>query len=186
MLWSFSKTSAAICIRMWLACSRTSNRSAANVAVETAYGGTFRICVWPQVKAPLRVVRSLETYSVRRQLDRTVTQETSDWVWVTTLPQPPAPTARIVAWGHQRWDIENFGFNELVNGWEADHIYKHEAKAIEAFLLMAFLACNIFHAFLGLNLKPQLRDTKPEKYWACLIAAELYRDAGTTTRKRAP
>jgi Transposase DDE domain len=141
---------------------------------------------WPQVKAPLRVVRSLETYSVRRQLDRTVTQETSDWVWVTTLPQPPAPTARIVAWGHQRWDIENFGFNELVNGWEADHIYKHEAKAIETFLLMAFLAYNIFHAFLSLNLKPQLRDTKPEKYWACLIAAELYRDAGTTTRKRAP
>ena len=41
---------------------------------------------WPQVKAPLRVVRSLETYSVRRQLDRTVTQETSDWIWVTTLP----------------------------------------------------------------------------------------------------
>jgi hypothetical protein len=81
---------------------------------------------------------------------------------------------------------QNFGFNELVNGWEADHIYKHEAKAIEAFLLMAFLACNIFHAFLTLNLKPQLRDTKPEKYWACLIAAELYRDAGTTTRKRAP
>jgi hypothetical protein len=102
------------------------------------------LCSWPQVKAPLRVVRSLETYSVRRQLDRTVTQETSDWVWVTTLPQQPAPTARIVAWGHQRWDIENFGFNELVNGWEADHIYKHEAKAIEAFLLMAFLAYNIF------------------------------------------
>jgi hypothetical protein len=141
---------------------------------------------WPQVKAPLRVVRSLETYSVRRQLDRTLTQETSDWVWVTTLPHQQAPLARIVAWGHQRWDIENFGFNELVNGWEADHIYKHEAKAIEAFLLMAFLAYNIFHAFLGLNLKPQLRDTKPEKYWACLIAAELFRDAGTTTRKRAP
>jgi hypothetical protein len=141
---------------------------------------------WPQVKTPLRVVRSLETYSVRRQLDRTITPETSDWVWVTTLPPQQAPTVRIVAWGHQRWDIENFGFNELVNGWEGDHIYKHDAKAIEAFLLMAFLAYNIFHAFLGLNLKPQLRGTKPEKYWACLIAAELYRDAGTTTRKRAP
>ena len=141
---------------------------------------------WPQVKAPLRVVRSLETYSVRRQLDKTVTQETSDWVWVTTLPTEQMPTTRIVAWGHQRWDIENFGFNELVNGWEADHIYKHEATAIEAFLLMAFLAYNIFHAFLALNLKPQLRDSKPEKYWARLIAAELYRDAGTTTRKRAP
>jgi hypothetical protein len=51
---------------------------------------------------------------------------------------------------------------------------------------MTFLAYNIFHAFIGLNLKPQLRDSKPEKYWACLIAAELYADAGTTTRKRAP
>lgn len=132
---------------------------------------------WPQVKAPLRVVRSLETYSVRRQLDKTVTQETSDWLWVTTLPSQQSPTERIVAWGHQRWDIENFGFNELVNGWEADHIYKHDGDAIEAFLLMAFLAYNIFHAFLGLNLKPQLRDRKPEKYWACLIAAQLYSDA---------
>jgi hypothetical protein len=140
---------------------------------------------WPQVNVPLRVVRSLETYSVRRQLDRTLTQETSDWVWVTTLPRQQAPTTRIVDWGHQRWDIENFGFNELVNGWEADHIYKHDPKAIEAFLLMAFLAYNIFHAFIGLNLKPQLRDSKPEKYWACLIAAELYSDAGSTP-KRAP
>jgi hypothetical protein len=51
---------------------------------------------------------------------------------------------------------------------------------------MAFLACNIFHAFLGLNIKPQLRDAKPEQYWPRLIAAELYADAGTTTRKRAP
>jgi hypothetical protein len=141
---------------------------------------------WPQVKVPLRVVRSLETYSVRRQLDKTLTQETSDWVWVTTLPSQQAPTARIVAWGHQRWDIENFGFNELVNGWEADHIYKHDAKAIEALLLLMFLAYNIFHAFIGLNLKHQLRDSKPEKYWACLIAAALYHDAGTRTCKRTP
>lgn len=84
---------------------------------------------WPQVKAPLRVVRSLETYSVRRQLNRTLTQETSDWVWVTTLPCQQGPIRRIVDWGHQRWDIENFGFNELVNGWEADHIYKHETQS---------------------------------------------------------
>ena len=141
---------------------------------------------WPQVKTPLRVVRSVETYSVRRQLDRSVTQETSDWVWVTTVAQSQAPTTRVVSWGHQRWDIENLGFNELVNGWEADHIYKHEAQAIEAFLLMTFLAYNIFHAFIGLNLKPQLRDTKPAAYWASLIAAELYCGAGLTTHQRAP
>ena len=105
---------------------------------------------------------------------------------MTTLPQQQAPTVRIVNWGHQRWDIENFGFNELVNGWEADHIYKHEAHAIEAFLLMAFLAYNLFHAFLTLNLKPPLRDSQPEKYWARLISAELYWGAGITARQRAP
>jgi hypothetical protein len=100
---------------------------------------------------------------MRRQLDRAITQEASDWVWVTTLPCQQAPTTRIVDWGHQRWDIENFGFNELVHGWEADHIYKHNPKAIESFRLMAFLAYNIFHALIGLNLKPQLRASKPEK-----------------------
>ena len=31
-------------------------------------------------------------------------------------------------------------------GWEADHIYKLDAKAIEAFLLLMFLAYNILHA----------------------------------------
>jgi hypothetical protein len=153
---------------------------------ECQWWGLPDLVSWPQVKTPLRVVRSVETYSVRRQLDRTVPQETSDWVWVTTVPQSQAPTMRVVSWGHQRWDIENLGFNELVNGWEADHIYKHEAQAIEAFLLMTFLAYNIFHAFIGLNLKPQLRDTKPVAYWASLIAAELYCGAGLTTHQRAP
>jgi hypothetical protein len=141
---------------------------------------------WPQVKTLLRVVRSLETYSVRRQLDGTVSQETSDWTWVTTLPRQQAPTERIVAWGHQRRDIENFGFNELVNAWGADHIYKHESQAIEAFLLLAFLTYNVFHAFLNLNLKPQLRAGKPEIYWARLIAAEIYWAAGVRTQDRAP
>jgi len=141
---------------------------------------------WPQVKTPLRVVRSLETYSVHRQLDDETHQETSDWTWVTTLPRQQVPTERIVAWGHQRWDIENFGFNELVNGWEADHIYKHDTHAIEAFLLLVFLAYNVFHAFLSLNLKPQLRQNKPEVYWARLIAAEIYCAAGTRPWNRAP
>jgi hypothetical protein len=52
---------------------------------------------WPQVKIPVRVVRSVESYSVRRQLDQTISQETSDWIWVTTLPRQSAPTERIVA-----------------------------------------------------------------------------------------
>jgi hypothetical protein len=129
---------------------------------------------WPQVNTPVRVIRSLETYSVRRQLDGKDDPQTSDWIWVTTLPVQLASTERCVGLGHQRWDIENHGFNELVNGWHADHIYKHEPNAIECFLLIAFLAYNIFQAFFSLNLKPQIRKGRTRVFWSKLMAAEIY------------
>lgn len=141
---------------------------------------------WPQVKVPLRAIRSVETYSVRRQLTGEVAQESSDWIWVTTLSLAQASTERVVGLGHQRWDVENHGFNELVNGWYADHVYKHEPNAIESFLLAAFLAYNLFHAFITLNLKPQIRRGKPEIFWASLITAQIYADAGAHTSARSP
>jgi len=140
---------------------------------------------WPQVKVPLRVIRSLETYGVRSQLTQKLVEQTSDWIWVTTLPAAQLCTERAVGMGHQRWDIENHGFNELVNEWEADHVYKHEPGAIEAFLLIAFLACNTFHAFIRLNLKPQIRGRRPVIFWARCLAAQMYLDAGRT-RLRSP
>jgi hypothetical protein len=128
---------------------------------------------WPQVNVPVRVIRSQETRTVRRQLDGKDETLTSDWMWVTTLPEQSVPTGRAVALGHQRWDIENHGFNELVNGWHADHIYRHDPNAIECFLLMAFLACNIFQAFFALNLKPQIRKGRTRAFWSSLMAAEI-------------
>jgi hypothetical protein len=56
------------------------------------------------------------------------------------------------AMGHRK-----HGFNELVEGWHADHAFKHDAAAIECFPLMKFLAFTLFHAFLYLNVKPPLR-----------------------------
>ena len=129
---------------------------------------------WPQVNTPVRVIRSLETYSVRRQLDGKDELKTSDWIWVTTLPAQPVSTERAVGFGHQRWDIENHGFNELVNGWHADHIFKHDPNAIECFLLIAFLAFNLFHAFFARNLKPQIRKGRTQVFWSRFMAAEIY------------
>ena len=57
---------------------------------------------------------------------------------------------------------------------DADHVFKHDSGAIECFLLVAFLAYNIFHAFLALNLKPDIRKGKTQRFWAGLIAAQLY------------
>ena len=62
----------------------------------------------------------------------------------------------------------------MVNGWHADHVYKHNSNAIECFLLMAFLAVNIFHAFLTLNLKPQVRKGRTKIFWSKFMAAEIY------------
>jgi len=129
---------------------------------------------WPQVHTPVRVVRSLETHSVKRQLDGKDELKTSDWTWVTTLPVHAVSTARAVGFGHQRWDIENHGFNELVNGWHADHIYKHDPNAIECFLLIAFLAFNIFHTFFARNLKPQIRQGRTRIFWSRFMVAEIY------------
>lgn len=64
--------------------------------------------------------------------------------------------------------------NELVNGWHADHVMKHNPNAIECFLLMAFLTLIIYQAFFSLNMKPALRKGKSKEYWAKLMAAEFY------------
>ena len=132
------------------------------------------LLTWPQVHTPVRVVRSLETHSVKRQLDGKDEVKTSDWVWVTTLPVQSVATGRVVGFGHQRWDIENHGFNELVHGWHADHIYKHDPNAIECFLLIAFLACNIFHAFFLMNLKPGIRKGRTRIFCRSLMSTEIY------------
>lgn len=132
------------------------------------------LLTWPQVQTPVRVIRSLETHSVKRQLDGKDDLRTSDWIWVTTLPAQSVATGRAVGFGHQRWDIENHGFNELVHGWHADHIYRHDPNAIECFLLIAFLACNIFHAFFALNLKPEIRKYRTQVFWRRFMSADIY------------
>jgi hypothetical protein len=55
----------------------------------------------------------------------------------------PSSPHRIVHLGHQRWDIENYGFNELANEWHSDHVFKHDRGATKCFLLVTFLAYNL-------------------------------------------
>ncbi len=129
---------------------------------------------WPELDPQVRVVRSLETRTVRRQLDRQEEELTSDWLWVTTLPKSRASTQAVVHMGHDRWSIENQGFNELVNRWHADHVYKHHPAALLIFLLFALLCLNVFVAFYQRNLKPAVRRAVSTLHIAQLIAAELY------------
>ena len=123
---------------------------------------------WEQLGREVRVVRSLETSRNKRQ------ENISDWVWVGTISKERLPTEQFVKIAHGRWKIENNGFNELVNYWHADHVYRHDSVAIETFWLLTMLAYILFHAFIGLNLKPEIRYKHTKAYWAQVITAELY------------
>lgn len=129
---------------------------------------------WPQVEGPVRVVRCVESRTVRRQLDGQQEQVESEWFWVTTLPQKLVPTGQVVSLGHGRWRIENTGFNELVNHWHADHVYRHEPTAMLVLWLMAMLCMNVFLGFYRRNLKPAARRAASMLHVARQIAAELY------------
>jgi len=130
---------------------------------------------WPQVEVPVRVVRSRETHAIRRQLDRQVHQEVCQWYWVTTLPTRQASTGTVVHLGHGRWDIENQGFNELVNHWHADHVYRHDPTAMLVFWLLAQVCLTVFCAFFRRNLKPAVQAAMSMLHVARLVQAELYR-----------
>jgi hypothetical protein len=129
---------------------------------------------WPELEGEVRIVRSLEKTTVRRQISGKTEELTSEWVWATTLSKGKASGETIIDLGHGRWSIENNGFNELVNEWAFDHVYKHHPQAIEAFWLLGMLAYNLFHAFINLNIKPQIRLKHTLRHWAKIIAAELY------------
>lgn len=112
---------------------------------------------WPQCQSPVRVVRSLETTQVRRQLDKKIEEQTVEWAWVTTLPSSSASTIAMVKMGHSRWSIENKSFNEMVTRWHGDHVYTHDAQAMLVFWLLLSMSVNLFTAFYQRNLKPAIR-----------------------------
>lgn len=129
---------------------------------------------WPQLEPAVRIVRSLETCSVRRQLTKEEEELSSEWLWATSLSKDNANTHTVVRIGHGRWSIENQGFNELVHEWHADHVYHLNTNAISAILLLLFLAYNIFHVWLERGLKPVLRQEHTGKYFSRQIQAEFY------------
>lgn len=129
---------------------------------------------WDSFPEKVRVVRSLETTTItqRKNHRKTQRQLTSEWVWVTTSPAAEVPTATVVHFGHERWRIENEGFNELCNQWHANHYFHHHPTSISALWLMLFIAHALFHCFLR-NLKPCRRQDLPVYLWASLILVEF-------------
>jgi hypothetical protein len=73
-----------------------------------------------------------------------------------TLPKAIVSTETVCHIGHKRWEIENQGFNILVNYYGLDHCFKHQSNAIVAFALICYLAYIPFQMFYYRNLKRPL------------------------------
>lgn len=106
---------------------------------------------WASVDLPVRVVRSHETKPVRGQ------RISSDWYWVTTLSHSEAATKTIWRTGHARWEIENQGFNQLVNQLHFNHPFHHHPNAILVFALTACIVHLLLSTFYQFNLKAEQR-----------------------------
>jgi len=129
---------------------------------------------WNTLEREVRIVRSLETSYIKHHKEKSKEKKIADWIWASTISQQLLPTEEFVELAHKRWAIENNGFNELVNYWYIDHVYRHDPIAIETFWLLTMLAYILFHAFIGLNLKPGIRNKHTKTHWARIITAELY------------
>ena len=133
---------------------------------------------WETLGRKVRVVRTIEETTVTRQNGKREEINRSEWYWVSTITRERLGTEELVKLGHSRWAIENNGFNELVTYWRADHVYKHNQSAINAFWLIIMIAYNLFHAFIRLNIKPQLRERHTKLYFLLKITAELFFNEG--------
>ena len=127
------------------------------------------------ITEPVRIVWSHEETTRRERVagEWVTTETVSDWFWGTTMEQTLASSETIALLGHDRWKIENEGFNEVVTHWNADHYFHHHPNSILVLWLMLFMAHAVFHCFHKRNLKSEQRERHSVIYFAELMAASL-------------
>jgi hypothetical protein len=155
-------------------------RSARQVQLRQADGFTTA-----SIDSPLRVVHARETGLRHERIagKRVETPVDTHWYWATTMPASLTPARVVFEFGHNRWRIENEGFNELVTHWHSRHVFHHHANSMLVLWLVMFIAHAIFHCFLR-NLQPALRRAHTAIHHAARIASELY--AGHWRHCRSP
>jgi hypothetical protein len=107
----------------------------------------------------VRVVWAEETTTKRKIVggEKKIAVEANTWIWVTDLPTTSVPAIKIARWGHDRWDLENRGFNELSALWGMDHCFVHNPVAIQTLLLTLAIAFLTTYVFYERNLKSDVR-----------------------------
>ena len=131
---------------------------------------------------PVRVVWAAEQTVRRRRVGGVLREgiEAGEWVWVTDLPPGVVPAAKIQRWGHDRWDLENRGFNELSTLWHMDHCFRHDPTATEGLLLTLAAAFLLTSLFYERNLKAGEQRPRTRLALAARLREEFALLAGAT------
>lgn len=162
------------------------NLSAPQLVVQGAK--TSRIWDLPDLSSfttlgrPVRVVWAEETTTKSKILggEEQAVLDANTWIWVTDLPVGSAPTVKIARWGHDRWDLENRGFNELSTLWGMDHCFVHDPVAIQTLLLTLAVAFLTTYLFYERNLKPDARRFMTRLALADRLMEDLCLPAGAS------
>jgi hypothetical protein len=129
--------------------------------------GTRTLSLWdipnlttfPTFGHPVRVVCSFEQEKKKiiRGGHKESVVEDHQWRWVTDLPVDQVSATQIARFGHDRWDEENRGFNELDHLWGLDHCFVHDPVAILVILLTLAIAFLTTYLFYERNCQPAVR-----------------------------
>jgi hypothetical protein len=79
---------------------------------------------------PVRVLRSEESLTQNHYRRGKPTSETTEheWLWITTLDPKAFPATLVRRLGHDRWKLENNGWNDLTQNWAFKHGFLHACK----------------------------------------------------------
>jgi hypothetical protein len=79
---------------------------------------------------PVRVVRSEEKLTQNHYRRGKLEPETTEheWLWITTLDSQAFPATLVRRLGHDRWKLENNGWNDLTQNWAFKHGFLHACR----------------------------------------------------------
>ena len=131
--------------------------------------------VTESIHTPLRVVHAHETGTRHESVagKHLKTPIDTNWYWATTMPSSLTPARVVFEFGHNRWRIENEGFNELAAHWHSGHVFHLHSNSLLVLWLVMFIAHAVFHCFLR-NLQPVLRKAHTAIHFAARITSDLY------------
>jgi len=138
-------------------------------------GKSYQVQLWDTEGLPfsgedprlVRVLRSEEnlTENHYRKGQKEAEQTSHEWLWITTLDPKTFPADQVRRLGHDRWLLENNGWNDLTQNWAFKHGFLHACQhrpqtatengarqpvsnhglaAVTLILLLAFTLCSAF------------------------------------------